>query len=79
VIALFVLVSLHSHATFVSIFNGLNFSDLSEQIQSHLGVLDLDLPFQIEKLVAITDDSSNEEKAHYRDWKKSNKLSSMFM
>jgi len=29
-------------------------------------VLDLDLAFQVEKLVAITDASSNEEKAHYK-------------
>jgi len=41
--------------------------------------LDLDLAIRIEKLAAITDDSSNEEKAHYRAWEKSNRLSLMFM
>ena len=59
-------ISLHSHATSVPIFNGLNFSDWCEQVQFHLGVLDLDLALQVEKPVAITDDSSNEEKAHYK-------------
>ncbi|XP_068498581.1 LOB domain-containing protein 22-like [Phaseolus vulgaris] len=38
----------------------------SEKVQFHLGVLDLDLAIRIEKPAAITDDSSNEEKAHYR-------------
>jgi len=78
-IAVFVLVSLHSHATIVPVFNGLNFPDWSEKIQFHLGVLDLDLAFQVEKPAAITDASSNEEKAHYKAWERSNKLSLMFM
>jgi len=41
--------------------------------------LDLDLAIQIEKPATITDDSSNEEKAHYRAWEKSNRLSLIFM
>ena len=41
-------------------------------------MLDLDLAFQVEK-PAITDASSNEEKAHYKAWGRSNKLSLMFM
>ena len=77
-IAVFVPVALHSQATSVPVFNGLNFSDWSEKVQIHLGVLDLDLAIWIEKPTAI-DDSSNEEKAHYRAWEKSNKLSLMFM
>nr|KYP55707.1 Retrovirus-related Pol polyprotein from transposon TNT 1-94 [Cajanus cajan] len=63
----------------VPVFNGLNFSDWSEQVQFHLGVLDLDLAIQVEKPAAITDDSSNEEKTHYKAWEKSNRLSLMFM
>ena len=74
-----ILVSLHSHASFVPVFNGLNFPNWSEQVQFHLGVLDLDLAFQVEKSVAITDASSNEEKAHYKSWERSNRLSLMFM
>nr|KYP65678.1 hypothetical protein KK1_011936 [Cajanus cajan] len=42
-------------------------------------MLDLDLAIQVEKPAAITDDSSNEEKAHYKAWEKSNRLSLMFM
>ena len=56
-----ILVSLHSHASSISVFNGLNFPDWSEQVQFHLGVLDLDLAFQVEKPAAITDASNNEE------------------
>jgi len=61
-IAVSVSVSLHSHATSVLVFNGLNFPYWSEQVQFHLGVLDLDLVFQVEKSAA----SSNEEKAYYK-------------
>jgi len=58
-------VALQSQATFVPFFNGLNFFDWNKKVQFHLGVLDLDLAIRIEKPAAITDDSSNEEKAHY--------------
>eukprot|EP00257_Ricinus_communis_P018478 XP_015577207.1 uncharacterized protein LOC107261571 [Ricinus communis] len=75
----FVPVSLHSHASSVPLFNGLNFSDWYEQVQFHLGVLDLDFPLQIEKPATITDESSNEEKALYKAWERSNRLSLMFM
>jgi len=78
-IAVSISVSLHSHASSVPVFNGLNFPDWSEQIQFHLGVLDLDLAFQVEKPTAITDASSNEEKAHYKACARSNRLSLMFM
>ena len=62
-IAICVLVALHSQATSVPVFNGLNFFYWSEQVQFHLGVLDLDLAIRIEKPIVITDDSSNEEKS----------------
>jgi len=57
----------------------LNFPDWSEQVQFHLGVLDLDLAFQVEKPTTITEASSNEEKGHYKAWEWSNRLSLMFM
>ena len=60
-------------------FNGLNFSDWTEQVQFHLGVLDLDLAILEEKPATIIDASSNEEKAHYKAWERSNRLSLMFM
>ncbi|KAG6530953.1 hypothetical protein ZIOFF_004722 [Zingiber officinale] len=78
-IAVRIPVSLHSHATSVPIFNGLNFFDWSEQVQFHLGVLDLDLALQVEKPAAITNASGNEERAHYKAWERSNRLSLMFM
>ena len=46
-------VSLHSHASYVPLFNGLNFSDWWEQVQFHLGVLDLDLALQVENLLLL--------------------------
>ena len=54
----------------VPVFNGLNFSDSSEQVQFHLGVLDLDLAIRIEKPADITDDSSNEKKNSLYDLEK---------
>jgi len=39
--AIFFHVSLCSQAMYVLILNGLNFSDWSEQVQFHIGVLDM--------------------------------------
>ncbi|XP_057958755.1 uncharacterized protein LOC131151532 [Malania oleifera] len=58
-----VTVSLHSLAFSVPIFNGTNFSCWIEQIQFHLGVLDLDLALRIDKPVAITETSRNNIKS----------------
>ena len=33
--------SLHSHVVVVTVFNGLNFSEWREQVNFHLGILDL--------------------------------------
>ena len=74
-----VLNSLNSHVSSMPIFYGLNFSDWNEQVQFHLGVLDFDLAILEEKHATITDASSNEEKVHYKDWEKSNRLNLMFM
>lgn len=52
--------NLNSHVSFVPIFNGLNFSDWNEQVQFHLGVMDLDLAIMEEKPAAIIDKSSDE-------------------
>ncbi|TYK14839.1 reverse transcriptase [Cucumis melo var. makuwa] len=72
-------VSLYSHATSIIKFNGLNFSDWCEQIQFHLGVLDLDLALLSEKPTAITSASSDEDRYFYKAWERSNRLSLMFM
>ena len=63
----------------MSIFNGPNFSYWNEQVQFHLGVLDLDLAILEEKSTTNTNASSNEEKTHYKVWERSNILSLMFM
>ena len=47
-------VALYSLASSIVTFNGLNYSDWLEQVQFHLGVLDLDLAIQSERLTTIT-------------------------
>ncbi|XP_020599548.1 uncharacterized protein LOC110038957 [Phalaenopsis equestris] len=71
--------SFHSQATCVETFNGLNFSEWREQVQFHLGVLDLDLSLTTEKPPALTDSSSAEQISFYKSWEKSNRLSLVFM
>ncbi|KAG8385188.1 hypothetical protein BUALT_Bualt03G0015900 [Buddleja alternifolia] len=61
-------VSLHSHATSVTVFNGLNFSEWREQVNFHLGVLDLDLALLEEKPTDITNESSDTEKLKLKAW-----------
>jgi hypothetical protein len=47
--------------------NGTNFSDWKEQVQFHLGVLDLDITlYEFEKLLVPTDTSNAEEKDLYK-------------
>ncbi|XP_059668932.1 uncharacterized protein LOC132314026 [Cornus florida] len=72
-------VSVNSHASSVPILNGTNFSEWNEQVQFNLGVLDLNLAFQIEKPTAITGESSEEEKTLHKVSEKSSRLSIMFM
>ncbi|XP_057975170.1 uncharacterized protein LOC131162571 [Malania oleifera] len=71
--------SLHLHASSVPMFNGLNFADWNEQVQFHLGVLDLDLALLSYRPADITDSSSTKEIAYYNNWERSNRLSLMFM
>ena len=72
-------ISLHSHALSIPKPNGTNFLDWKEQIQFHLDVLDFDIALGFEKLFALTNTSSVEEKAFYKAREKSNRLSIMFM
>nr|XP_016432340.1 PREDICTED: uncharacterized protein LOC107758998 [Nicotiana tabacum] len=72
-------VPLHSHASSVTVFNGLNFSKWHEQVQFHLGVMDIDLALLNDKPTAITDTSNADEKSFHKAWERSNKLSLMFM
>ncbi|XP_050890681.1 uncharacterized protein LOC127096106 [Lathyrus oleraceus] len=57
-------------------FNGLNYADWSEKIQFQLGVMNLDMALIMdEKPAAITEDSTEDEKALLEDWERSNRLS----
>ncbi|GAV91167.1 hypothetical protein CFOL_v3_34566, partial [Cephalotus follicularis] len=79
VFAASILVSLHSQASSILKFNGLNFSEWSEQVQFHLGAMDLDLALSTDKPVAFTDTSSTEQMSFHKAWERSNRLSLMFM
>ena len=59
--------------------NGLNFSEWSEQIQFHLGFMNLDLALRFEKPNALTDESTEEDVKFLDDWERSNRLSIMLM
>ena len=76
-IAVSILVSLHSHASSIMILNGTKFSDWSKQVQFHLGVLDLDLALWIETPPTITEESSAEEKNLSHSGERSNRLSTL--
>ena len=67
--------SLNSNVSSALIFNGLNFSDWTEQVLFHLNVLDLDLTILEKNPTTIIDSSSIEDKVHYKAWERSNKLS----
>ncbi|KAL5555854.1 hypothetical protein UlMin_038090 [Ulmus minor] len=79
ILVVLVHVSPHSQALSIPVFNGLNFSDWCEQVQFHLGVLDLDLSQHVEKPPTITNTSSDEYRTYYDTWERSNRLSLMFM
>ncbi|XP_057997430.1 uncharacterized protein LOC131176356 [Hevea brasiliensis] len=72
-------ITLHSQASSVIVFNGLNFSEWCEQVKFHLGVLELDLALLEDKPTAITDTSSEEEKLYHKQWEWPNRLSLMFL
>nr|XP_016472331.1 PREDICTED: uncharacterized protein LOC107794365 [Nicotiana tabacum] len=69
----------NSLSSSVTVFNGLNFSEWREQVQFHLGVMDLDLALLNDKPAAITNSSSADKKSFYKVWERSNRLSLMFM
>ena len=71
--------SLHSHASIVTVFNGLNFSEWCEKVNFHLGVLDFDLTLLEEKLADITDTISEAKKLNHKAWDRSNRLCMSFM
>ncbi|KAL5697405.1 hypothetical protein ACHQM5_030747 [Ranunculus cassubicifolius] len=58
---------------------GTNFSEWKEQIEFSLGYGDLDLALRVDEPVALTDESTDEEIAHYEAWERSNRLSLKFI
>ena len=76
--AKFVPLSLYLYVSSIPLFNRLNFLGLWEQVLFYLSVMDLDLALQVEKLFAIIDKSNAKEKALYKAWERSNRLSLMF-
>ena len=76
---LFAAVSLHSHASSVIVFNGLNFSEWSDQVNFHLGPSNLDLALLEDKPASITDSSNEAQKSYHKAWEWSNRLCLNFM
>ena len=72
-------VSLHMPTSSIMKFNGLNFSEWSEQVKFHLGVLDLDLALMNDMLAILTASNSTEERSFHKAWERSNRPSLMFM
>ncbi|XP_061361919.1 uncharacterized protein LOC133305695, partial [Gastrolobium bilobum] len=68
-------VATHSMFSTVTVFNGLNFSEWKEQIQFYLGVMDMDMALREEEPGAITDESTEDERDHFKNWERSNRLS----
>ena len=71
--------SLHSLASGMTVFDGLNFSEWYERVQFSLGVLDLDLALITDKPPEATDNSTLEQVEISKAWARFNKLSLMFM
>ncbi|KAK6921432.1 hypothetical protein RJ641_011939 [Dillenia turbinata] len=76
---IFAPVSLHSQVSFIKKFNGLNLPEWSEQVQFHLGVLDLELVLLHDKPANITNTSSTKQKSFNKALARSNRLRLMFM
>ena len=72
-------VFLYSQTLSILKYNGLNFFDWCEQVQFHLGVLDLDLTLLTNKSVDMPNSNNIEHKSFHKVWKISNKLSLMFI
>lgn len=70
----FAAVAIHSHASCIDVFNGVNFSEWHEQVDFHIGVMGLDLALLEDKLTAIIDSRSEEERLYFKGWKWSNMI-----
>jgi hypothetical protein len=59
--------------------NETNFSTWKEQIEIYLGVLKIDQALLVDKLVALTNESSADYKTNFTKWERSNRMSLMIM
>jgi hypothetical protein len=59
--------------------NGTNFSTWKEQIEICLGVLEIDQVLRVDKPVALTNESSTDDKANFAKWERSNRMFLMIM
>ena len=75
----FAAVAIHSHASFVTVFNGTNFSEWHEQVDFHLDSMDINLVLLENKPATLTDSSSEAEKLHFKAWEQSNRLCLKFL
>ena len=63
----------------VPLLNGTNFLEWKESLLFQLGLMDLDLCFQVDFVpTKSTEDSSVDAKVQYEKWETSNKLSLSF-
>ena len=78
--------SVNSSATNISarinsipMLNGTNFKAWQENVMIVLGVMDLDLALRVERLTALTDISTPEQKREMDKWERSDRMSHMIM
>ena len=75
----FATVTIHLHASSVTVFNGTNFSEWHEQVDFHLDSMDINLALLENKPATLTDSSSEAEKLHFKAWERSNRLCLKFL
>ena len=63
----------------ILMLNGTNFKDWKENILIVLSCMDLDLAFQIEQSVSLTDASSPDDRKNFEKWDRSNRMSLMII
>ncbi|KAL0374275.1 UNVERIFIED_CONTAM: Retrovirus-related Pol polyprotein from transposon TNT 1-94, partial [Sesamum radiatum] len=63
----------------IPMLNGDNFSNWKDQVLLTLGCMDLDLVFRVDEPAIPTDSSTPTEKASYKQWERSNRLSLMLI
>ncbi|KAK4483887.1 hypothetical protein RD792_011096 [Penstemon davidsonii] len=63
----------------IPVLNGTNFGKWKEHVMIVLGVMDMDHALRFDCTAALTDESTDEEKAAYAKWERTNRMSLMIM